>query len=60
MLVQDKNEVQHQISVLLFIGLACGFLMLFFTRCYGVRALTGKGQTLTLTIATIIVVLARF
>ncbi|KAL0356663.1 UNVERIFIED_CONTAM: protein DETOXIFICATION 46, chloroplastic [Sesamum calycinum] len=32
---QDKNEVQHQISILLFIGLACGFLMLFFTRCYG-------------------------
>ncbi|XP_020551594.1 protein DETOXIFICATION 46, chloroplastic isoform X2 [Sesamum indicum] len=37
---QDKNEVQHQISILLFIGLACGFLMLFFTRCYGPWALT--------------------
>lgn len=38
---QDKLEVQHQISSLLFIGLACGFLMLFFTRCYGQLALTG-------------------
>ncbi|KAI3446167.1 hypothetical protein Pfo_002832 [Paulownia fortunei] len=37
---QDKNEVQHQISILLFIGLASGFLMLFFTRCYGPWALT--------------------
>ncbi|KAL3621288.1 Protein DETOXIFICATION 46, chloroplastic [Castilleja foliolosa] len=37
---KDKNEVQHQISVLLFIGLVCGFLMLFFTRCYGPWALT--------------------
>ncbi|KAL0334681.1 UNVERIFIED_CONTAM: protein DETOXIFICATION 46, chloroplastic [Sesamum radiatum] len=40
MVSQDKNEVQHQISILLFIGLACGFLMLFFTRCYGPWALT--------------------
>ncbi|XP_075478656.1 protein DETOXIFICATION 46, chloroplastic-like [Primulina tabacum] len=38
---QDKHEVQHQISSLLFIGLASGFLMLFFTRCYGQLALTG-------------------
>ncbi|XP_073122447.1 protein DETOXIFICATION 46, chloroplastic [Henckelia pumila] len=38
---QDKLEVQHQISSLLFIGLASGFLMLFFTRCYGRLALTG-------------------
>ncbi|KAL8556186.1 hypothetical protein ACS0TY_003830 [Phlomoides rotata] len=37
---RDKNEVQHQISVLLFIGLACGFLMLFFTRCFGFWGLT--------------------
>ncbi|CAA0827678.1 MATE efflux family protein 4- chloroplastic [Striga hermonthica] len=37
---QDKDEVQHQISVLLFIGLVSGFLMLFFTRCYGTWALT--------------------
>ncbi|KAL7156563.1 hypothetical protein ABFS83_02G018300 [Erythranthe nasuta] len=38
---QDKNEVQHQISILLFIGLAGGFLMLFFTRLYGPWALAG-------------------
>lgn len=37
---QDKNEVQHQISNLLFVGLACGFFMLFFTRCFGPWALT--------------------
>ncbi|XP_022763198.1 protein DETOXIFICATION 46, chloroplastic-like [Durio zibethinus] len=37
---QDKNEVQHQISILLFIGLICGFLMLFFTRFFGSWALT--------------------
>ncbi|PIN07653.1 hypothetical protein CDL12_19784 [Handroanthus impetiginosus] len=37
---QDKREVQHQISILLFIGLASGFLMLFFTRFYGPWALT--------------------
>ncbi|KAK6136702.1 hypothetical protein DH2020_029530 [Rehmannia glutinosa] len=37
---QDKNEVQHQISILLFVGLACGILMLIFTKCYGRWALT--------------------
>ncbi|KAL7156561.1 hypothetical protein ABFS83_02G018200 [Erythranthe nasuta] len=37
---QDKSEVQHQISILLFVGLACGFFMLFFTKCYGRWALT--------------------
>ncbi|XP_031380028.1 protein DETOXIFICATION 46, chloroplastic-like [Punica granatum] len=37
---QDKNKVQYQISVLLFIGLACGFLMLFFTKFFGSWALT--------------------
>ncbi|XWS67843.1 hypothetical protein CRYUN_Cryun04dG0039500 [Craigia yunnanensis] len=37
---RDKNEVQHQISILLFIGLVCGFLMLFFTRFFGSWALT--------------------
>ncbi|XWS54977.1 hypothetical protein CRYUN_Cryun10bG0135800 [Craigia yunnanensis] len=36
----DKNEVQHQISILLFLGLICGFLMLFFTRFFGSWALT--------------------
>ncbi|KAL5855927.1 hypothetical protein ACOSQ4_005729 [Xanthoceras sorbifolium] len=37
---QDRNEVQHQISVLLFVGLACGILMLLFTKFFGLRALT--------------------
>ncbi|XP_010531467.1 PREDICTED: protein DETOXIFICATION 46, chloroplastic-like [Tarenaya hassleriana] len=37
---QDKEEVQHQISVLLFIGLACGFFMFLFTRQFGSWALT--------------------
>lgn len=37
---QDKNEVQRQISNLLFVGLAGGFFMLFFTRCFGPWALT--------------------
>ncbi|XP_057788474.1 protein DETOXIFICATION 46, chloroplastic [Salvia miltiorrhiza] len=37
---KDKNEVQHQISNLLCVGLACGFLMLFFTRCFGSWGLT--------------------
>ncbi|ESR36678.1 hypothetical protein CICLE_v10028123mg [Citrus x clementina] len=36
---QDKNEVQHQISVLLFVGLACGFSMLIFTKFFGMQAL---------------------
>ncbi|KAL3722584.1 hypothetical protein ACJRO7_034885 [Eucalyptus globulus] len=38
---RDKNEVQHQISILLFIGLACGLLMLLFTRFLGTWAITG-------------------
>ncbi|XP_011088475.1 protein DETOXIFICATION 46, chloroplastic [Sesamum indicum] len=37
---QDKSEVQHQISILLFVGLACGIMMLFFTKFYGRWALT--------------------
>ncbi|PIN04888.1 putative membrane protein, predicted efflux pump [Handroanthus impetiginosus] len=37
---QDKNEVQHQISILLFVGLACGTLMFFFTKFLGRWALT--------------------
>ncbi|KAI4367691.1 hypothetical protein MLD38_023399 [Melastoma candidum] len=36
---QDKEEVQHQISVLLFVGLACGLLMLAFTKFFGLWAL---------------------
>ncbi|XAR59107.1 hypothetical protein NMG60_11014759 [Bertholletia excelsa] len=36
---QDKDEVQHQISILLFIGLVCGVVMLFCTRFFGAWAL---------------------
>nr|WKY32456.1 EDS5 [Camptotheca acuminata] len=37
---RDKKEVQHQISILLFIGLTCGVLMLLFMRFLGAWALT--------------------
>ncbi|KAL0356662.1 UNVERIFIED_CONTAM: protein DETOXIFICATION 46, chloroplastic [Sesamum calycinum] len=37
---QDKSEVQHQISILLFVGLVCGIMMLLFTKFYGRWALT--------------------
>lgn len=37
---QDKNEVQHQISILLFVGLTCGIFMFIFTRFWGEWALT--------------------
>ncbi|XP_023755878.1 protein DETOXIFICATION 46, chloroplastic [Lactuca sativa] len=37
---QDKSEVQHQISTLLFVGLTCGIMMLFFTRFRGEWALS--------------------
>ncbi|KAK1571337.1 hypothetical protein Q3G72_015301 [Acer saccharum] len=37
---QDKNGVQHQISILLFVGLVCGILMLLFTKFFGLWALT--------------------
>ncbi|GAV62375.1 MatE domain-containing protein [Cephalotus follicularis] len=37
---EDKNEVQHQISILLFVALTCGFLMLLFTKLFGSWALT--------------------
>ncbi|KAI5388417.1 protein DETOXIFICATION 46, chloroplastic isoform X1 [Lathyrus oleraceus] len=36
---QDRAEVQHHISVLLFIGLACGLAMLLFTRLFGATTL---------------------
>ncbi|KAF8113299.1 hypothetical protein N665_0052s0022 [Sinapis alba] len=36
----DKDEVQHQISILLFIGLACGVVMMAFTRLFGSGVLT--------------------
>ena len=41
-LVQDKNEVQHHISILLCIGLACGCLMFLFTKVFGTWILTGN------------------
>ena len=41
-LVQDKNEVQHHISILLFVGLTCGCLMLLFTKFFGSWVLTGN------------------
>ncbi|XP_074334231.1 protein DETOXIFICATION 46, chloroplastic-like isoform X2 [Apium graveolens] len=37
---KGKDEVQHQISILLFVGLICGVLMLLFTRFFGAWALT--------------------
>ncbi|CAJ2679364.1 unnamed protein product [Trifolium pratense] len=37
---QDREEVQHHISVLLFVGLACGFSMLLFTGLFGAATLT--------------------
>uniref|UniRef100_A0A2N9FPI0 Protein DETOXIFICATION n=1 Tax=Fagus sylvatica TaxID=28930 RepID=A0A2N9FPI0_FAGSY len=37
---RDKNGVQHQISILLFVGLTCGTLMLLFTQFLGPWALT--------------------
>ncbi|MCH93426.1 enhanced disease susceptibility, partial [Trifolium medium] len=36
----DREEVQHHISVLLFVGLACGFSMLLFTGLFGAATLT--------------------
>ncbi|KAJ0010216.1 hypothetical protein Pint_34788 [Pistacia integerrima] len=37
---RDKEAAQHQISVLLFVGLASGILMFMFTRFFGSWALT--------------------
>ncbi|XP_041011871.1 protein DETOXIFICATION 46, chloroplastic-like [Juglans microcarpa x Juglans regia] len=37
---RDKDGVQHQISILLFVGLTCGTLMLLFTQFLGPWALT--------------------
>ncbi|KAK7257983.1 hypothetical protein RIF29_32348 [Crotalaria pallida] len=36
---QDREEVQHHVSVLLFIGLACGIMMLLLTRLLGAATL---------------------
>ncbi|KAG5547837.1 hypothetical protein RHGRI_013500 [Rhododendron griersonianum] len=38
---RDKEEVQHQISILLFVGLTCGVFMFLFMRFLGAWALTG-------------------
>ncbi|KFK30488.1 hypothetical protein AALP_AA7G268000 [Arabis alpina] len=37
---QDKEEAQHRISVLLFIALVCGLMMLLLTRLFGPWAIT--------------------
>ncbi|XP_021753514.1 protein DETOXIFICATION 46, chloroplastic-like [Chenopodium quinoa] len=37
---QDEKQVQHQISILLFVGFACGVSMLIFTKLFGSWALT--------------------
>ncbi|KMT00356.1 hypothetical protein BVRB_9g216650 [Beta vulgaris subsp. vulgaris] len=37
---QDEKQVQHQISILLFVGVACGVSMLGFTKFFGEWALT--------------------
>ncbi|XP_010271501.1 PREDICTED: protein DETOXIFICATION 46, chloroplastic [Nelumbo nucifera] len=37
---KDKNEVQHRISILLFVGFTCGMGMLFFTKFFGSWLLT--------------------
>ncbi|KAJ8572227.1 hypothetical protein K7X08_008738 [Anisodus acutangulus] len=44
----QADEVQHQISLLLFIGLACGVVMFIFTRLFGtwgITAFTGANNT---------------
>lgn len=48
--MQDKDEVQHQISILLFIGLACGIVMLICTRLFGTWGITGKHLILFLNV----------
>ncbi|MCL7027028.1 hypothetical protein MKW94_029842 [Papaver nudicaule] len=37
----DKNDVQHKISILLFVGFACGLGMLLLTKFLGIKLLTG-------------------
>ena len=39
--MQDEKQEQHQISMSLFLGLACGVLMLLLTKGFGERAVTG-------------------
>ncbi|XP_026456911.1 protein DETOXIFICATION 46, chloroplastic-like [Papaver somniferum] len=37
----DKNDVQHKISILLFVGFACGLGMLLLTKFLGIKLLSG-------------------
>ncbi|KAI3860627.1 hypothetical protein MKW98_017262 [Papaver atlanticum] len=37
----DKNDVQHKISMLLFVGFACGLGMLLLTKFLGIKLLSG-------------------
>ncbi|KAI3933684.1 hypothetical protein MKW92_030107 [Papaver armeniacum] len=37
----DKNDVQHKISILLFVGFACGLGMLLLTKFLGIKLLRG-------------------
>ncbi|KAK7849852.1 protein detoxification 46 [Quercus suber] len=45
----DKNEVQHHISILLFVGLTCGCLMLLFTKFFGSWVLTDSRLSMACT-----------
>lgn len=40
--MQDKELAQHQVSMLLFVGLMCGIGMFLFTKFLGTQVLTGK------------------
>jgi uncharacterized membrane protein len=39
--MQDKELTQHQVSMLLFVGLVCGIGMFLFTKFFGTQVLTG-------------------
>jgi len=39
---QDEELAQHQVSMLLFLALACGIAMFLFTKVFGTQVLTGK------------------
>ncbi|MCI17578.1 enhanced disease susceptibility, partial [Trifolium medium] len=36
----DREDVQHHLSILLFIGLACGSVMLLSTKLFGAATLS--------------------
>lgn len=40
--MQDEELAQHQVSMLLFVALACGIGMFLFTKLFGTQVLTGK------------------